>query len=255
MKSHKSGMPGTTNSPKREDKPSRPKVKSWRRGSRLEKSELLRHALLQAAAAVVGEVGYANASIALITARVGVAQGTFYNYFESRQDILDKLLPTLGEEMLAHIKQCASGGTNYTEIEERIFRGFFSFLGKAPHFFRILNEAESFAPAGHKQHFENVSKKYLHLFHRSKLEGSFPNYSEKELEVVVFILLAARSYLALRYLGRTGRKSTLPEWVAETYMKFVRYGLEGVPPPAQQQAPSSATKESKKERASARSAV
>ena len=249
MKSHKNGTPGTPALPARARQRSRPKVKSWRRGSRLEKSELLRHALLQAAAAVVGEVGYANASIALITAKAGVAQGTFYNYFESRQDIFDKLLPTLGEEMLAHIRECASGGSNYTEIEERIFRGFFSFLGKTPHFSRILNEAESFAPAGHKRHFDNVSKKYLRLFHRSKLEGEFPNYSEAELEVVVFILLAARSYLALRYLGRAGKKSTLPEWVAKTYMKFVRYGLEGVPP-AQPQ-PASGTTKRNKQRASA----
>jgi len=251
MRLKKNGTPAKTGLPARKADRRGPKVKSWRRGSRLEKSELLRHALLQAAAAVVGEVGYANASIALITARAGVAQGTFYNYFESRQDILDKLLPTLGEEMLAHIRQCASGGTNYTEIEERIFRGFFSFLQKTPHFFRILNEAESFAPVGHKRHFENVSRKYLHLFQRSKLEGEFPNYSEEELEVVVFILLAARSYLALRYVNGARQKSALPEWVAKTYMKFVRHGLEGVPPLAQASAAVSEMRTRKKARAAA----
>lgn len=251
MTARKSGTQGAADAAGRKSNRSAPKVKSWRRGSRLEKSELLRRALLEAAAAVVGEVGYANASIALITARVGVAQGTFYNYFDSRQDILDKLLPTLGEKMLAHIKQCASGGTNYTEIEERVFRGFFSFLEKTPHFSRILNEAESFAPVGHKQHFENVSKKYLHLFHRSKLEGEFPNYSEEELEVVVFILLAARSYLALRYVNGTEQKNSLPEWVAKTYMKFVRFGLEGVPPPVRASASANKMKARKKARASA----
>jgi len=251
MTAQKNGKPGTADRPERKANRRGPKAKSWRHGSRLEKSELLRHALLQAAAAVVGEVGYANASIALITAKVGVAQGTFYNYFDSRQDILDKLLPTLGEEMLAHIKQCASGGANYTEIEERAFRGFFSFLEKTPHFSRILNEAESFAPAGHKRHFENVSNKYLRLFHRSKREGEFPNYSEEELEVVVFILLAARSYLALRYVDGVGQKSNLPEWVAKTYMKFVRYGLEGVPATARAPAFAGETKARKKAKASA----
>jgi len=246
MTSLKNGIPGTAEPSARKANRSAPKVKSWRRGSRLEKSELLRSALLQAAAQVVGEVGYANASIALITAKVGVAQGTFYNYFDSRQDILDQLLPTLGETMLAHIKQCANGGRNFTEIEERAFRGFFSFLEKTPHFSRILNEAESFAPVGHKRHFDNVSRKYLRLFHRSKLQGDFPNYSEEELEVVVFILLAARSYLALRYVAGMKQKSTLPEWVAKTYMKFVRYGLEGVPPPAQSPASANGKKEGRK---------
>ncbi|MBE0623331.1 MAG: TetR/AcrR family transcriptional regulator [Burkholderiales bacterium] len=210
-----------------------PKSRSWRRGSRIEKSELLRDALLQAAAAVVGEVGYANASIALITAKVGVAQGTFYNYFDSRQDILDALLPTLGDKMLAHIKKCARGGANFAEIENNGFRGFFSFLKETPHFFRILNEAESFAPSGHKQHFDNVARKYLHLFQRLKRDGAFPAYTEDELEVVVFVLMAARSYLALRYIYGKEQNTDLPEWVADTYMKFIRYGMEGVPPAPQ----------------------
>lgn len=229
----KKGMPGPTDLPERKANRSGPKVKSWRRGSRLQKSELLRDALLQAAVAVVGEVGYANASIALITARVGVAQGTFYNYFDSRQDILDALLPTLGEKMLAHIKECTRGGADFAEIENRGFRGFFSFLKETPHFFRILNEAESFAPSGHKQHFENVARKYLHLFQRLKRDGEFPAYAEEELEVIVFVLMAARSYLALRYIYGKEQNDDLPDWVANTYIKFIRYGLEGVPPSSQ----------------------
>lgn len=233
MTSQKEDRSGATDLPERNANRSGPKVKSWRRGSRLQKSELLRDALLQAAVAVVGEVGYANASIALITARVGVAQGTFYNYFDSRQDILDALLPALGEKMLAHIKECARGGADFAEIENRGFRGFFSFLKETPHFFRILNEAESFAPSGHKQHFENVARKYLHLFQRLKRAGEFPAYTEEELEVIVFVLMAARSYLAPRYIYRKVQNDDLPDWVANTYMKFVRYGLEGVPPSSQ----------------------
>ncbi len=230
MTSHSKGLPRATDGRRRKANRSAPKVKSWRRGSRLEKSELLRDALLQAAVAVVGEVGYANASIALITAKAGVAQGTFYNYFDSRQDILDALLPTVGEQMLAHIKECARSGADFADIEERGFQGFFSFLKETPHFFRILNEAESFAPSGHKQHFDNVARKYLHLFQRLKRDGAFPAYSEEELEVIVFVLMAARSYLALRYIYGNEQNDDLPDWVANTYMKFVRYGLEGVPP-------------------------
>ena len=208
--------------------------KSWRRGNRVEKSEQLRDALVQAAAAVVGEVGYANASIALITARANVAQGTFYNYFESRQDILDALLPTLGEKMLAHIKECAREGNGFADIERRGFNGFFSFLKKTPHFFRILNEAESFAPTGHKQHFDNIARKYLRLFQRLKRDGEFPNYSEQELEAVIYILMAARSYLALRFVYGKEQNDDLPDWVANTYMRFVRYGLEGAPAASRQ---------------------
>lgn len=204
---------------------------NWREGrNRIEKSELIRNALLQAAAEVVGEVGYAEASITRITQKAGVAQGTFYNYFETRQDILDHLLPAVGAKMQRHIKDCARGGQNFAELEERGFLGFFSFLEQEPHFFRILNEAESFAPAGHKSHFDAVVKQYMAFLQHSEVSGEFPNYDPKEFEVIVLMMMAARSYLAMRYFNSDAKKPGLPASVTETYMKFVRYGLEGVPP-------------------------
>ena len=62
--------------------------------TRVEKSEETRKALFDAAAKIVGKHGYEGASIARITSRAKVAQGTFYNYFTTRQDLLDQLLPS-----------------------------------------------------------------------------------------------------------------------------------------------------------------
>lgn len=200
--------------------------------NRLEKSELIRDALLRAAADVVGEVGYANASIALITQRAGVGQGTFYNYFDSRQEILDELLPSIGNNMLAYIRKMATGGHNFDELEDRSFRAFFAFLNENPQFLRILNGAEMFAPAGHKKHLDNVSKQYTNFLQRSLENGEFPGYTKDDLEVIVFMLMAARSYLAMHYVLGADGVIELPESIISTYMKFVRYGLEGVPPTA-----------------------
>jgi AcrR family transcriptional regulator len=198
--------------------------------TRLEKSELTRDALLAAAAEVVGEVGYANASIALITQKAGLGQGTFYNYFDSRQEILDELLPSMGKNMLAFIRKSALGGHSFAELEEGSFLAFFSFLNENSQFLRILNGAEMFAPQGHKKHFDTVSKQYMRFLRHSLQNGEFPAYRDDELEVIVYMLMAARSYLAMRYMFDDGRKNELPEAVTQTYMKFVRYGLEGVPP-------------------------
>lgn len=204
--------------------------RDWREGaSRTEKSELIREALLRAATEVVGEVGYAGASITLITQRAGVAQGTFYNYFKSRQDILDQLLPDMSVRMLSHVRESAIGGRNFEELEERSFRAFFTFLKETPHFFRVLNEAESFAPVGHKLHFDTVARRYLRFLRQSWRAGEFPAYSEAELEVIVHILMAARSYIALRYTGGKDGMKNIPARVVRTYMKFVLYGLQGRP--------------------------
>jgi AcrR family transcriptional regulator len=202
------------------------------RRSRLEQSALIRDRLFSAAAEVVGKVGYADASIALITQKAGVAQGTFYNYFESRQDLLDRLLPALGDQMLAHVRKHALGGHNFAELEERSFQGFFSFLRETPAFLRILNEGESYAPVGYKRYFETLTKGYVKFLKRSLRNGEFPAYREDELEAIAFILISARSYIPMRYTGKSGKNGKggeLPMWVVKTYMKFVRYGLQGVP--------------------------
>jgi AcrR family transcriptional regulator len=211
----------------------------WRSGrNRKEKSELVRDNLLWAAGQVVGEVGYAAASIARITELANVAQGTFYNYFDSRQDILDTLLPSLGQKMLDHVRERSLGGRNFAELEQRSFLAFFEFIDNEPHFFRILNEAESFAPTAHKMHFDAVSERYKRFLRHSFENGEFPGYEAEELEAIVFMLMATRSYLAIRYVYGDGKREDLPENVGKTYMKFVRFGLEG----AGQQAEESGSK-------------
>lgn len=202
----------------------------WRNASsRSEKSERIREALLRAATEVVGDVGYADASIALITQRAGVAQGTFYNYFRSRQDILDQLLPEVGQRMLRHVHDSAVGGDGFAELEERSFRAFFSFLKDTPQLFRILNEAESLAPTGYKAHIDTVSRGYQRFLRNAKRRGEFTGYDDDELEVVSYILMAARSYLAFRYSSGGGAIGEIPDRVVAAYMKFVLYGLQGQP--------------------------
>jgi AcrR family transcriptional regulator len=203
-------------------------VADWREArTRVQKSERIRSALLAAAADVVGEVGYAEASISLITHRAGVAQGTFYNYFESRQDILDQLLPAIGAQMLEHVRASARGGKTFAELEERSFVAFFSYLKKNPRFLRILNEAESFAPKAYRQHFDVISSRYLEFLRRSHRRGEFPRFSQDELEAVVFMLMAARSYLALRYASPNAGPDGIPAPVVRAYMKVVLHGLQG----------------------------
>lgn len=206
----------------------RNKPVDWRNGaSRTERSTLIRQALFTAATEVVGEVGYEQASITLITQRAGVAQGTFYLHFQSRQDILDQLLPALGRDMLDHVRRGARKGSTLAEREELGFRGFFSFLKQSPHFFRILNEAESFAPKGYKEHLELVSAGYIRFLSHAQEDGELPGFEPRDFEVVAFMLMAARSYLAWRFAHGGTRKDDIEEWVVQAYMKFVRFGFNG----------------------------
>lgn len=202
----------------------------WQKGrNRKEKSELVRSNLLWAATQVVGEVGYASASVARITRIANVGQGTFYNYFSSRQEILDELLPTLGRNMLSYIRKRSIGGRNFAELEERSFRAFFEFVDQEPYFFRILHEAESFAPKAHQFHLKMVANQYTNFLRRSLRNNEFPAFEEKELETIAYTLMATRTYLVKQYLEERHERNDLLEQMVDTYMKFVRFGLEGQP--------------------------
>lgn len=63
-----------------------------RRKTREERREDRRDALKAAAADVFAEFGYHAAKVSQIVERVGVAQGTFYLYYESKQQIFGELL-------------------------------------------------------------------------------------------------------------------------------------------------------------------
>ncbi|MCC5859620.1 MAG: TetR/AcrR family transcriptional regulator [Ectothiorhodospiraceae bacterium] len=199
--------------------------KRARRKSREQRSEEIRAALFRAAEEVVGEYGYRDASIARITQRAGVAQGTFYLYFKSRQELFDQLLPHLGQELMEYLKQRVRESKNVIDLEEQGFRGFFEFLQFNPSFFRILNEAEVEAPKAHAVHFERLRSRYMAALKRSWNRGEIPGFDERELEVLVYIFMAARSYLYLRYSKTDQGPRPLPDWVVHTYMKFVKGGL------------------------------
>jgi AcrR family transcriptional regulator len=191
---------------------------------RAEKADRTKRLIFESAAEVVGEVGYAAASISEITRRAGLAQGTFYNYFASREELFGQLLPTLGEEMLDHIAHFVRGSKDIIEMEERGFRGFFHYLAINSAYLKILTEAETLVPAAYKIHFDTVAGRYVESLRRSKARGELTNFTDDELEVLAYILMAVRSHLA-----RFGRKNAsgqpLPEAIVRTYMKFVRAGI------------------------------
>ncbi len=195
---------------------------------RQEKAEQIRQALFDAAAKVVGRHGYAGASVGRITSLAGVAQGTFYNYFASRQDLLDQLLPAMGQEMLGHIAGEVRGERDEVAREERRFRAFFGFLQKRPAFLRILNEAAVYAPKGFRAHLANIAADYQRALERARARGALPCFAEDEIEPLVFLLIATRSYTSLRYAqGTAGRVKAPPEALIRAYVKLMRHGIAG----------------------------
>lgn len=189
--------------------------------SRAERSEAVKRRLFEAARQIVGEIGYAEASVARITELAGVAQGTFYNHYPSRQALLDSLLPSIGREMARYIQERTEAITPEAARETARFRAFFAYLGENVGFLRILNEAEFAAPEAYRQHIENMAAPFKRILARARDRGELARYSDAELEVVVHILMGARGYLSQHY----GSGQPLDEHVFTAYARLLGEGL------------------------------
>ncbi|MGB6118337.1 MAG: TetR/AcrR family transcriptional regulator, partial [Mesorhizobium sp.] len=168
--------------------------------TRAEKAEATRSALFEAAIEIVGENGYAGASVALITARANVAQGTFYNYFESRQDLLDQLLPSISQRMHEVIRQMViEAPDDPIERERARLSGFFKFLEKEPHLFKILSEGSIQAPRGFRSHLETQSASYRRALEYERRRGNLLIDDPQEIDILMQMLISTREYLAGRF--------------------------------------------------------
>lgn len=201
---------------------------SGRRMKRAEKSEATRTALFAAAIATVGEYGYAETSVARITEKAGVAQGTFYNYFESRQDLLDQLLPSISVRLLEHVKKKVSEAKNSPIARERArITAFFEFLEQTPHLFKMLHEGEIHAPEGFRRHAQLQTQSFERAMLREHEQGHLKGIAASEIPALSEIMMGARHWLSTRFCVRGGEIVQPPPDVIDTYMKLTVRGLFG----------------------------
>lgn len=192
---------------------------------RPEKADANRKALFRAAAYMVGKHGYANASIGRITEKCGLAQGTFYRYFESKQDMFDQLLPAVGEEMIAHISKAVRGSSDFFEVERRGLAAFFDYLTKNSGFFRILYETDAVSPEATRTHYEVLARKYLTVLERARGEHQIRPLSDAERDVLIFVLMGARDYLYHNLVLRTGADESQRQAIVDAFVSILRYGV------------------------------
>src|SRR4030081_932537 len=192
--------------------------------NRVERKAWTKRKIFNAATRIVGKYGYAEASVARITEEAGVAQGTFYNHFENRQELLDQLLPKIGIDMVRFIRE-RTGTAHAARQEIARFGAFFDFIREVPEFLRILNEAEFFAPVGYQKHLDNISTAYVRILRRARHADAIVGFSDEEFEAIVHMFMGARGYLSRRYSYFNGAAAAVPDHVISAYEKLITRGL------------------------------
>lgn len=108
-------------------------------GKREQTKAANRAAILDAALAVFGELGYGAATVRDIVRRTDLATGTFYNYFPDKESVLRELVEAAATEARALVRAARRSSTDLESFVESGYRAYFEFLASDPLLFGLLS--------------------------------------------------------------------------------------------------------------------
>ncbi len=151
-----------------------------------------RDKLLQAAEVEFGEKGFYAASISGITHRAGVALGTFYTYFESKEAIYRALVGYMSQRVRAWISERVTDAPDRLTAEREGLKAYLEFVREHPGLYRIITEAEFVANDAFMEHYGGFAKAYranlTAAARRGEIrEGDFEIWSWAIMGMMVFV--------------------------------------------------------------------
>lgn len=163
---------------------------------RTERGRRTQRKLLDAAAIEFGDRGFHDASISSITRRAGVALGSFYTYFESKDAIFRALVLDMSEAVKVAARDAIDDTMSPLTIERAALESFLRFAGEHKEIYRIIDEAEFVDPESYRAHYETIGERIaLRLEEGGKAGELRANLGEVE----AWALMGMNVFLGLRY--------------------------------------------------------
>ena len=151
-----------------------------------------RDKLLQAAEIEFGKQGFHEASVSGITHKAGVALGTFYTYFESKEEIYRALVGYMSHRVRSWIAKRVADSPDRISAERDGLRAYLEFVREHPGLYRIISEAEFVANDAYMKHYTGIASAYTANLtsanDRSEIrDGDFEVWSWAIMGMMVFL--------------------------------------------------------------------
>ena len=180
--------------------------------------------ILDAARDEFGERGFNDSSIVAITQRAGVALGTFYTYFDSKEAVFNALVRDMSAQVRDHVAPALKGATDAIDGERRALESFLDFACTHRHVYRIVDEAEFVEPNAYREHYETTATRIAARLKAAREKGEIdPKLSDDDLDILAWAMMGANVFLGLRYSVWSIGSS---EQVAEIVGRMLRSGLQ-----------------------------
>ena len=163
---------------------------------RTERGRRTLRTILDAAAIEFGTRGFHETSIVGITGRAGVALGSFYTYFESKEALFRALVLDMsgrvGQVGAAAVQDC----TTVLDGERAVLTAFTAFARQHRELYRIIDESEFVDPPSYRAHYENAASRIGARLQQGAAKGEL---REGIGEVEAWAIMGMNVFLGLRY--------------------------------------------------------
>lgn len=192
------------------------------------RGEATRRRLLEAAEEVFAALGYHEASIVKITERAGIGLGTFYLYFDGKQQIFEELVVDLNRRVRRSMAEAMAGAADRIAAERAGFEGFFRFTAAHPALYRVVREAEFVSPDMLRLHYTRIVEGYEAGLRAAQDAGDVD--AALDPEVTAWALMGAGELIGMRYLlwerdAQGSPPAEMPAGIIDDMMRFIRNAL------------------------------
>ena len=179
-----------------------------------------RDKLLQAAEVEFGKQGFHDASVSGITHKAGVALGTFYTYFESKEAIYRDLVGYMSHRVRSWIAERVADSPDRVSAERDGLQAYLEFVREHPGLYRIIAEAEFVANDAYMEHYTGIARAYTANLTSANERDEI---RDGDFEVWSWAIMGMMVFLGMRY-GEWDMQ-TDPEKIASRASELLADGI------------------------------
>lgn len=179
-----------------------------------------REKLLQAAEIEFGHKGFHDGSVSGITYRAGVASGTFYTYFESKEEIFQALVAYMSRRTRQWIAERIADAPDRMTAERKGLEAYIEFARQHKGIYRIITESEFVANEAYQAHYSGFAKAYEYNLKKAGKRGDI---RKGDYEMWSWAIMGMAVTLGIRYAEFD--ESVPVEKIAESVADLIANGI------------------------------
>jgi AcrR family transcriptional regulator len=190
-----------------------------------------RQSILEAARDIFSHKRYNEVTVALITSEVGIAKGTFYLYFHSKEDLFLEVIRDAGHRLRRAVADAVAGLDDPLEKVKASVPVLFDICRREASLYQAIFQQASFLESKRYDEYnalyEPIARDFQMVIEEGVRRGIFKVGNPRVLSHGVFGFLASVIHQWLLLEAGDGAPEGYLEEMSETVSRFFCFGLTG----------------------------